>query len=198
MTFRKSVPLALALLAACASNTPPPEEIARARAEATPPAALGAGDVIEIRVYREPDLDGVYRVNDAGDLVFPLIGKIALKGKNAEQVAGEIRDRLADGFLKDPQVTVFVREHNSQKIHVLGQVNKPGTFVYEPAMTVIQAITNAGGFTKLAATNSVKLTRVIDGKEQSYELQVGDIGKGSAPNFDLRPGDIIFVPEAIF
>lgn len=194
---RGSVALACAL-AACATSTPVPSGTPADGAELEASLKLGAGDVIEVKVYREPELDGVYRVNAAGALEFPLIGKVTLKGKNSDDVAGEIKSRLADGFLKDPQVSVFVREYNSKKIHVLGQVTRAGTFPYEPRMTIIQAITNAGGFTKLSATNSVKVTRVTEAGEQSFELPVGDIGAGKAPNFELWPGDIVFVPEALF
>lgn len=188
----------LCVVAACATTTPTPLPPITDGAELEASLVLGAGDVIEVKVYREPELDGVYRVNAVGALEFPLVGKVVLKGKNADDVAREIRARLADGYLKDPQVTVFVREYNSKKIHVLGQVVRAGTFPYEPRMSIIQAITNAGGFTKLASTNAVKVTRVADGTEQSFELPVGDIGSGKAPNFELWPGDIIFVPEALF
>lgn len=158
---------------------------------------LGDGDVVEIKVFREPELAGVYRVS-RDEIEFPLIGRVALTGKEANAVAEEIRARLADGFLKQPQVTVFVREHNSRKVHVLGQVNRPGSFPYEAGMTVIQAVTNAGGFGELASSNKVLVTRVVDGAEQKFMVPVGDIGRGNAPNFQLEPGDIVFVPEAIF
>lgn len=160
--------------------------------------ALGESDVVEIKVFREPDLAGVYRVAPSGEIDFPFIGKVIVLGKDANAVAEEIRARLADGFLKNPQVSVFVREHNSQKIHVLGQVNKAGTFSYQPGMTIVEAITLAGGFTKLAATNRVRVTRVIESKEQVFDVPVGDIGSGKAPNFQLRAGDIVFAAEAIF
>jgi protein involved in polysaccharide export with SLBB domain len=181
----------------CAVFSQGPSDVP-APAPETPITALGPGDVIEIRVFREPDLAGVYRINEFGTLDFPLIGSVELRGKTAEQVAHEIRGRLGDGYLKDPQVAVFVREYQSLKVHVLGQVNKAGTFRYEPGMSVVQAVTNAGGFTKLAASNSVTVTRVVDGKEQTFKLRVGDISAGDAPNFDLRPGDIVYVPESIF
>ena len=164
----------------------------------TPARSLGPGDVIEISVYREPDLAGKYRISDDGMIDFPLIGPVKLLGQRPEQIEEEIRSRLAAGYLVEPKVTVFVKEHNSQKIHVMGQVNRPGTFNYESGMTVIQAVTNAGGFTKLASKNSVQLTRVSSGKEERFEVAVGDIGKGTARNIELQPGDIIFVPEAIF
>lgn len=159
---------------------------------------LGVGDVIELRVFREPDLAGVYRVTRNGVIEVPLIGTVQLAGRDPDEIAAEIRTRLADGFLKDPQVAVFVREHNSQKIYVLGQVSKPGTFPYEDGMSIIQAITNAGGFTRLASTNGVTVTRAVGEKERRFSVPVGDIGSGKAPNFTLQQGDIIFVQEALF
>lgn len=188
-------------LAACettapASLPPSPSFVPPVNVEGS--LLLGAGDVIEVKVYREPELDGIYRVNENGALEFPLIGKVSLTGKNADAVASEIRARLADGFLKEPQVTVFVKEYNSKKIHVLGQVVRAGSFAYEPGMTIIQAIAAGGGFTKLAAQNSVKVTRATPEGEQSYEIRAGDIGSGKAPNFELLPGDIVMVPEAFF
>ncbi len=162
-------------------------------------ATLGPGDVLEVKVFREQELDGVYRVSAQGTVDFPLIGSLGVLGKRPDELGEELRKRLAAGFLVDPQVTVFVREMNSQKVHVLGQVNKAGTFPYDLGMSVIQAITNAGGFTKLAATNRVTLTRIdVDGQKKTYRVPVGDIGSGQAVNVQLRPGDIIYVPEAIF
>lgn len=196
--------IAAVVLAGCAT---PAASVATS--EATDPAtaaapvkdsggSLGPGDVIELRVFREPDLAGVYRVTRNGSIEVPLIGTVLLGGRDPDEVAAEIRTRLADGYLKDPQVAVFVREHNSQKIYVLGQVAKPGTFPYEHGMTIIQAITNAGGFTRLASTNGVTVTRAQGEKERRFSVPVGDIGSGKAPNFTLQQGDIIFVQEALF
>ncbi len=191
----KPLALALGLIAACGTTGQPPIE-----ALATKPTsvALGVADVVEVKVFREEELGGVYRVNPDGAIDFPLIGQVRLLGKTPEAIAEVIRARLAEGYLVDPQVSVFVREQNSQKIHVLGQVSKTGTFPFEVGMSVIHAITKAGGFSKLAARNSVSVTRLESGKERRYVVPVGDIGAGKAPNFQLRPGDIIFVPEAIF
>ena len=87
-----------------------------------------------------------------------------------------------------------MRERTSQKVHVLGQVEKAGTFGFRSGMSVIEAITYAGGFTKLAATNRVKVTR----GEHEFEVPAGEIAQGKAPNVPLEPGDIVYVPEAIF
>jgi polysaccharide export outer membrane protein len=119
--------------------------------------------------------------------------------KTPRELVGELKNRLADGYLKNPHVTVVVKEQATRKIFVLGEVARPGTLPYENGMTIIQAISTAGGFTKLAAGNRVGVTRMdANNKEQKFTVPVTDIGNGEAPNFELFPGDIIFVPESLF
>ncbi|MEE2904685.1 MAG: polysaccharide biosynthesis/export family protein, partial [Myxococcota bacterium] len=150
---------------------------------------LGTGDVIDIKVFREPELAGVYRLSSNGEISFPFIGAVRVDGKTAYELGEEIRIRLASGYLNNPQVTVFVREYHSQKVHILGQVAKAGTQGFQPGMTIIQAVATAGGFTKLASTNRVRVTRVVKGNEKKYLIPVGDIRNGNAPDFSLLPGD---------
>ena len=91
---------------------------------------------------------------------------------------------------------MFVKEFNSKKIFVLGEVARPGTFTYEDQMTIVQAVTLAGGLKTLAAGNRLRLTRVVGGQEQQYEVPFEDISSGRAPNVSLQPCDIVFVPES--
>ncbi len=161
-------------------------------------STLGPDDVIEITVFREANLSGVYRVSPEGNIQFPLIGVVVLDSKTALEVSTEIKLRLADGFLIDPHVSVFVKEYNSKKIFVFGQVKSPGTFKYDENMGIVQAITLAGGFSKTANDESVSVTRIKDGVEKRIKISVDKIGKGEAENFVLSPGDIIFVPESLF
>jgi len=158
---------------------------------------LEPGDVFSVRVYREKDLSGTYRVGSDGSIRFPLIGELQVSGKTPEMVADSLTQSLQDGFLRDPQVTVFVKEFRSKKVFVLGQVAKPGTFNFEQGMNLIQVITLAGGFTDLAARNRTLITRLSDGKERRVLVEAGDISQGKQPNIPLTPGDIIFVPESI-
>jgi polysaccharide export outer membrane protein len=168
------------------------------RAPALPASALGAGDVFEVRVFEEPDLSGAYRVSSDGGIDFPLCGRVTVGGLSANEAAAAIKACLAPRYLKNPQVSVFIREFNSRKVFVFGEVQKPGTFTYEDNMSVVQAVTLAGGFTRLAAKNSCTVTRVIDGQEKRIKVPVEDVGAGRAPNFLLQPGDILFVPESLF
>jgi len=199
MTVRKLPLLALLLVAAC--KTPqkepprysPPQELAvRDAANAT----LGAADVLDVRVYQEADLSGPFRVSAEGTIDYPFCGRLKVAGLSSTALVDLISTCLRNGYLKNPQVTVFLKEYNSKKIFVFGEVQKAGTFPFEERMSIIQAITLAGGFNKLAAKNSVIVTRVIEGVERKVKVPVENIGEGRESNFALQPGDIVFVPES--
>jgi polysaccharide export outer membrane protein len=161
-------------------------------------STLGPGDVIEVRVYREQEISGVYQVGSEGDVVFPLCQSVMVSGLTANAAADKFRECLAAGFMRDPQVAVLVREYNSKKVFVFGEVQKPGTFTYQDGMSIVQAVTLAGGFTRTASQNSTSVTRRVRGQEVKVKVNVQDIALGKASNFTLEPGDIVYVPESLF
>lgn len=160
-------------------------------------ATLGPGDIFEVRVYQDKDLSGKYRVAPDGSIDFPLVGRVQVDGKTPSEVADLLRAALAQGYLKNPSITVFVLQYNSKKVFVLGQVNKPGTYPFEDDMNVVQAITIASGLSLHADENGTIVTRIENSTEKRYQVPVDKISKGLAPNFTLKPGDIVFVPESI-
>jgi protein involved in polysaccharide export with SLBB domain len=193
--------LALVVVTGCAAlrggdraGTPAEPAITAGLAAST----LGPNDVIEVRVYQEPELSGLYQVGPQGDIMFPLCKKVVVSGLTANGTAEKLRACLSEGFLRNPQVSVLVKEFNSRKVFVFGEVQKPGTFAYEDGMSVVQALTLAGGFTKQAAQNSTSVTRHVSGQEVKIKVQVQDIALGKVPNFKLEPGDIVYVPESMF
>ncbi|HET6440043.1 MAG TPA: polysaccharide biosynthesis/export family protein [Anaeromyxobacter sp.] len=198
----RTAAVALLLLAACAHGEAPPPAASNAeeaQAEAQPVAStLGPGDVLEVRVFQEPELSGVYQVGADGDVIFPLCKRVVVGGLTANAAAEVIRGCLAEKYMRDPQVSVLIKEFNSKKIFVFGEVQKPGTFPYQDGMSVVQAVTLAGGFTKTAAQNSTSVTRHVGGTEAKIKVSVQDIALGKAPNFTLEPGDIVYVPESLF
>jgi protein involved in polysaccharide export with SLBB domain len=190
-----------AILAAACSHRGAAEAPAAAGpgAEPVPVAStLGAGDVVEVRVFQEPELSGVYQVGVDGDIIFPLCKSVSVSGLTANAAAESIRGCLASKYMRDPQVSVLVKEYNSKKIFVFGEVQKPGTFPYQDGMSVVQAVTLAGGFTRTAAQNSTSVTRHVGGTETKIKVSVQDIALGKASNFTLEPGDIVYVPESLF
>jgi protein involved in polysaccharide export with SLBB domain len=157
---------------------------------------LGAGDLFEVRVLLEADLSGLFRVGPEGRVDFPFCGPVEVAGRTAPEVAELLRRCLSDGWVRDPQVVVTARESQSKKVVVYGHVQKPGAFVFEDDMTVVQAIAAAGGFTPFAAQDRTIVIRASPQEDKRFEVPVQAIGLGRAPSFYLRPGDVVFVPES--
>ena len=158
---------------------------------------LGVGDVFEVRVYGEVNLSGEHRIADDGSIDFPLIGRVDVGAKTPRDIGDMLTERLQQGYLVSPSVSVFVKEYNSRKIFVLGQVRTPGTFPYSSGMNVIEAVALAGGFAVTANTNYVVVTRKVNGQETRIPVPVGKISKGLAANLELQSGDIIYVPDSL-
>ncbi len=184
------------LLAGCASGEvrftqPPPPDTEN---------VLGPNDVFAVRVFGEADMSADYRVAPDGSIDFPYIGRLRVQGLSTPQVADRIQTALVERqILRQPQVSIFVREINSRTISILGQVQHPGSFPFQQNMSIVQGITAAGGFTPLANQHSVRLTRrTRAGAAQSYEIPVDAIAEGRAATVTLAPGDVIVVPERAF
>jgi len=160
---------------------------------------LSTGDVVEVRVfYGSEELTREYRIGSHGTIAVPYIGKVAVSGRAPHEVEAEVQRRLADGYLRDPIVSLNVKEQSSKKIAVMGQVRTPGTLSYFDGMTIVEAVSQAGGFTALAKQNSVTVMRSENGVKKRYTIPVGAIAQSQAKNFPMRPGDSIYVPERLF
>jgi len=159
---------------------------------------VGIDDVFDVRVYGEAELTGSYRVATDGTIDYPLTGRLSVAGLRSGQIQELLVTKLQDRFIKNPQVTVTIKERNSQKIIVFGQVTKPGQVAYYPNMTIVDAIASAGGFTGIAAKNSVNLRREVAGKIQTHIYPVADISEGRSQNVMVLPGDVLVVDERVF
>jgi len=155
-------------------------------------------DTFDVRVYGEAELSGTFRVATDGTIDYPLVGRVLVSGLRTGEIQKLLVEKLKDRILKDPQVVVTVKDRNSQKISVLGQVAKPGQVSYYPNMTIVDAIANAGGFTGIAAKNSVNLRREVAGKIETHVFPVADISEGRSPNVQVLPGDVLVVDERVF
>ncbi|HEX5752289.1 MAG TPA: polysaccharide biosynthesis/export family protein [Archangium sp.] len=195
----------LLLGAVTACRTTPPTQAIDASALPASPASeiaetrrtLGPGDLVDVRVFQEPDHSGVWAVSPEGTIDYPLCGKVHLAGRTSGTAADALRECLTR-YLRHPEVSVAIREYNSKKVFVFGEVQKPGTFSYEEGMTIIEAVTLAGGFTKLASPNGTQVARQDAGQQLKIRVPVKDIRDGAEKNFALRPGDIVYVPESFF
>ena len=169
--------------------------------QATTPTSvgLGAGDVFEVRVFGEEQLTAQYRVEPDGTIDFPFLGRLPVEGREPRDVAASIAEGLREReVLVDPQVTVFLAESNSLRVSVMGAVARPGTFPVSPGMTVVQAISSAGGFTALASQNDTVLTRRVGDGVRRFTVPARRISDGRESDIPLQGGDIIFVPERVF
>ena len=182
----------------CSAPPPVPATKPIQAVELTPEERLGIDDVFEVRVFGEKDLSDLYRVAADGTIDYPFIGRVSVVGMRSGEVQALIAAKLADGYLKNPQVSLMVKEWNSRKVSVMGQVQKPGSVPYFTNMTIVDAIAAAGGFTGIASKNSVTLRREAKGSVESKNYPVADISEGRAPNVVLRPGDILVVDERLF
>lgn len=179
--------------------------LARAAAEAarnTSTYRLVPNDVVEVRVYQEDDLTSKLRLAKDGTVTFPLLGTVNLGGKTVDECAGYLRELLGKDYLVNPQVTVTVAEYAKRRFTVLGQVQKPGSFEIpnEESVTLLQAIGMAGGYTRLASTGRVLVTRVgKDGRKTTYTLDVKSATNDTDTQpFEIRPDDTVTVPERVF
>lgn len=159
-------------------------------------SGLTAGDVFEVRVFGEEDIGGTFQVQEDGSIDFPLIGRVNVTDKTQADLAALLEQQLGDGYLRSPHVTVILTSRENLEISVLGQVTRPGKFPYAEKMTLVQALSEAGGLNELAQARRVKLTRKGPMGVGTYEVSIKAITDGREPDLLLQPGDIIFVPLA--
>lgn len=193
--MRIVVVIALAVLGFACADDPPANYPTVAPFDQTK-LALGPGDKIALTIfYGAASSNATYVLDGSGQLEVQYIGTVDAGGKSPRQVQDEIQKRLADGYLRDPVVSLTVVEINSLTCSVLGQVGKSGSIKFVPGLSIVDAIAQSGGFTPLARKNMVKVTRNLEGRKETYKIPVELIGEGRRPNFPLMPGDEIFVPE---
>jgi polysaccharide export outer membrane protein len=139
---------------------------------------LGAGDKLKVTVFGEPDLSREFQIDGGGSISFPLIGQLLIKGLTIQQVEKRMVEKLKDGYLVDPSVTVEVL--NYRPFYILGEVNKPGQYEYVNGITLYNAVAMAGGYTYRARHNQAQITRgnpevIIDNAEHPTIILPGDI-----------------------
>ena len=162
---------------------------------------LAPKDVVEVKVYRQSDLETRSRIADNGTITMPLLGSVRLAGKTPEEARTFIHDLLAKDYLVDPQVSIAVVEYARRLFTVMGEVQKPGTYEIPPDQSVnlLQAIAMAGGFTRLGAASKVVIHRSAGDEKKVYRLDAAAMAQDEKRNpFPILPGDTITVQERMF
>jgi polysaccharide export outer membrane protein len=185
--------LALAILFSarglCQAQSPPKG------ANVPPSYQIGPNDVLSIYVWKEPDLTRDITVTPDGKISFPLIGEVVAEGRTVTELKQVITDKL-ENFVTAPEVTVIVKESLSRIVYTIGKVMKPGPYPLAPDMTVLQALSAAGGFAEWADTKHVVIIRKEGGKETQFKFNYKEFTSGDnlGQNIVLKPGDTIVVP----
>jgi polysaccharide biosynthesis/export protein len=153
------------------------------------------GDVLSIAVWKEPDLQGPVLVRPDGAFSFPLAGQVDARGKTVMQLQQTVTDRLKK-FISDPVVTISIQEVRGNKVYVLGQVNKPGEFIVNPRVDVMQALSMAGGTTPFAALGDITILRREGDVQRALPFRYQDVARGRnlEQNITLQAGDVVVVP----
>lgn len=190
--------VALALLAALtAACGPPPRPL-----DLPPPievTTLGVGDVFELRIVGEEKLPTVFAVAPDGTVDLPYVKRLKVEGLEPQEVSELVRKKLVEReVLADPNVSVNMKEYNSKRIEIIGEVSKPGSLPLVPGMTLLRAISIAGGFNSLAKKSEVTIRRRVKGGTRAATVSVDDIIDNRIPDPLLQSGDSVFVPQKVF
>lgn len=189
-----------AMLAACGttSNLPPAPAMSSL---SDYNYIIGPGDTINIVVWRNPDLSTSVPVRPDGKLTAPLVDELMVQGKDPAKVAREIEQVLSK-FVRDPVVTVVVNGFvgpYSEQIRVVGEATKPQAMPYKNKMTLLDVMIATGGLTEFADGNNARIIRVAEGNKQ-YSVRLKDLIKRGdvSANVEVRPGDILLIPQSLF
>ena len=170
---------------------------------------VGNSDVLKVTVWSQPELSGEFTVDAAGGVTLPLIGTVKAAGLPVDQIEREIRDRLADGYVVNPQVSIGVAQFKSQRVFVVGEVKLPCVVPLTGTLTLVEALTRVGSLTEMAGGDLVVI-RPAEGQTVNGPVLASDAGarellrvdvkllqsKGPTSNIVLRDGDTVVIPRA--
>lgn len=175
----------------------PPSHVNPTQKSATsnPNYVIGPQDILDVDVWKEPELTRQVPVRPDGKISLPLLNDVQAAGLTPSKLADEIGEGLKK-FITDPQVTVIVSAINSQRVYILGEVTRAGAYPLLPGMTVLQALSSAGGFTEFANAKKIYVLRQVKGNQQKFPFNYKDVvnGKNTQENITLDAGDTIVVP----
>ena len=151
---------------------------------------IGAQDILDISVFKVPDLTKSVQVSETGSINLPLVGEVAVAGKSAQDVERDLTSKLGSRYLQNPQVTVLVKEFNSQKATVEGAVKKPGVYPLRGRNSLLQMIATAEGVDEKSDA-TVVILRQANGKKSAARFDLDAIRSGQSEDPIVQPGDVI-------
>lgn len=194
--------LLLFVLAGCADQPkyPPAPAMSSGGAEWT--YLLGPGDAVNVFVWGNPEVSGSFPIRPDGKMTMNLVEDMPASGKTSSQLARDIEKVLAR-YIQDPIVTVIVAGGTgpyNQQVRVIGEAAKPQVLNYRENLSLMDVMISVGGITEFAAGNKASILRVVDGKPQQYAVRLEDLLKDGdlSANVEMRPGDVLVIPESWF
>ncbi len=193
--------LAGALAVVARAQTPPTPAAETAQATRSPDYIIGPGDQIQVFVWQNSDLSVNVPVRPDGKISTPLDEDMVAVGKTPSQLAHDIEIKLSE-YVRSPHVSVIVVKPDSvfSQVKVIGQVVHPQAIAYRQGMTVLDAVLAVGGLSEYAAGNRAHIVRMVDGKETDVSVRLNALVNGGdmSQNLELKPGDVLVVPESRF
>ena len=177
------------------ANAAAKKEVERATAVSNPKSnayKIGPDDVLEVAVFKVPELSRSAQVNESGNVNLPLVGEFPAVGRTTREVEQDLTKTLGAKYLRNPQINVSVKEYNSQRVTLEGDIKKPGIYPFRGRMTLLQLVASAGGF-EATADSDVIIFRGADGKSSAAKFDFDAIRAGKAKDPELASGDVVIV-----
>ena len=161
----------------------------------TPDYVIGPDDVLAVVIWRDKDISGDVAVRPDGKISLPLLNDVQAAGLTPDQLRKQLTDAAAK-YIEAPEVTVIVKQINSRKVFITGQIGKPGPYPLNAPTTVLQLIATAGGVLEYADSKNIVIMRTENGKPLSHKFNYKDVvrGRNLKQNIELKPGDTVIVP----
>ncbi|MBN1337607.1 MAG: SLBB domain-containing protein [Deltaproteobacteria bacterium] len=174
-----------------------PAGLARAQEVDASAYVVGTGDLLDIRVFNEPDLSGTFRVHDGDVLALPLLGEVGVAGLTVSSLDDTLTRLYGERYLVRPDVTIQVTEYGSRAVQVLGAVGKPGVVYLQRPTRMLELLALAGGLNAEKAAREIHVQRTVDGASQSIVLKMDEVLAGGEGNIEIRAGDVVNVAEGL-
>jgi polysaccharide export outer membrane protein len=192
------------IVSGCSSSSLPPATLQQSNTTdvASYKYLIGAGDTLNIFVWRNPEVSGTFTVRPDGMITTSLVEDIAVSGKTPTELAREI-EKILGTYLRDPVVTVTVNNFVgpfSEQVRVIGEATQPQSISYKQNMTLLDVMISVGGLTEFANGNGAKLVRIENGQQKQYNILIDNLLRNGDinANVDILPGDVIVIPETWF
>jgi polysaccharide export outer membrane protein len=182
--------------AAAAHSAPAAEVAAKITSAATPGSAaykIGPLDVVEVSVFKVPDLSRTVQVAEDGSITYPLIGQVTAAGRTAHELEVDLKHKLGEKYLRSPQISVLVKEYNSQRVTISGAVKTTGVYAIKGRTTLLQVIAMAGDIDGSTASGDIVIFRTVDGQRSAARFDADLIKNGKADDPEVLPGDVVVV-----